>query len=173
MKNTRKRLQELYGSHTLPEKPLKKQRAAYSAQKRTAKQRGIEWHFTFEEWWSWWQIDNRWANRGIGRDKFCMARKGDTGPYSPENVYCATHSQNQADVPFERRSEYNREVARTRRNTSPLYNKGAGHPLSQPIETPEGRFGSASEAAAHFGITRQGVRYRVTAGWDGWRYIEA
>ena len=42
-----------------------------------------------------------------------------------------------------------------------------------PIETPAGRFANATEAAEHFGITRQGVRYRIKADWDGWRYVLA
>jgi hypothetical protein len=165
VKNTRKRLQDLYGSHTLPEHPLKKQRAAYSVQKRTAKQRGIEWKFTFKEWWAWWQVDNRWENRGRGRGCFVMARIGDQGPYSPDNVYCATAEQNVKDTPYEVRSATNKAGwARGRARNSPLFNKGAGHPVSIPIETPAGRFANATEAAEHFGITRQGVRYRIKAG---------
>lgn len=66
------RLQALYGKQ---EHPLKKQKAAFSIQKRNAKQRGIPFLFTFQEWWAWWQIDNRWENRGMGRDKFVMARR--------------------------------------------------------------------------------------------------
>jgi hypothetical protein len=171
VKNTRKRLQELYGPR--PEHPLKKQRAAYSIQKRSAKQRGIEWRFTFQEWWAWWQVDKRWANRGLGKGKFVMARTGDAGPYSPENVYCATFEQNSRDVSFETRSITNKAGwARGRARNSPLFNKGAGHPVSIPIETPAGRFANATEAAEHFGITRQGVRYRIKAGWQGWRYVE-
>jgi hypothetical protein len=69
-KNTRARLQALYGKQ---EHPLKKQKAAFSVQKRNAKKRGIPFLFTFQEWWAWWQIDNRWENRGMGRDKFVMA----------------------------------------------------------------------------------------------------
>jgi hypothetical protein len=171
VKNTRKRLQELYGPR--PKHPLKKQRAAYSVQKRTAKQRGIEWKFTFNEWWAWWQVGNRWEQRGHGLGKLQMARFGDEGSYSPENVYCATHEQNVKDTPKEKLSAANKAGwARGRAKNSPLFNKGAGHPVSIPIETPAGRFANATEAAEHFGITRQGVRYRIKAGWQGWRYVE-
>ena len=170
MKNSRKRLQELYGPRS--EHPLKKQRAAYSIQKRTAKQRGIEWKFTFDEWWAWWKTDDRWDNRGMGADKFVMARLGDEGPYSPENVYCTTHEQNGRDIPSELQSRSARSAWINRTANTPLMNKGAGHPCSIAIETPAGRFANATEAAEHFGITRQGVRYRITAGWDGWKYVE-
>jgi hypothetical protein len=166
VKNTRERLQELYGPR--PEHPLKKQRAAYSVQKRNAKQRGIEWKFTFKEWWAWWQVDDRWANRGMGNDKFVMARRGDTGPYSPENVYCATHKQNHADIRPGVMSENVRKGWQTK--PKPRRN-GAEHYKSMAIQTPAGVFVNAVKAAEHFGITRQGVRYRITAGWGGWRYV--
>jgi len=63
-----------------------------------ARIRGIEWQFTPETWWAWWQIDNRWERRGRGADKLCMARKGDEGPYSWDNVYCTTNAQNHRDI---------------------------------------------------------------------------
>jgi hypothetical protein len=81
-------------------------------------------------------------------------------------------SKNVKDTPYEVRSATNKAGwARGRARNSPLFNKGAGHPVSIPIETPAGRFANATEAAEHFGITRQGVRYRIKAGWDGWRYV--
>jgi hypothetical protein len=60
--------------------------------------RGIEWEFTIKDWWEWWQLDGRWENRGCGRDNYVMARFNDLGPYHPSNVYCATASQNGADL---------------------------------------------------------------------------
>lgn len=71
---------------------------AFDDHRRNAKKRGIEFLFTLPEWWAWWQIDGRWEQRGMGRDALVMARRGDAGPYSPENVYCATHSENGRDV---------------------------------------------------------------------------
>jgi hypothetical protein len=109
----------------------------------------------------------------MGADKFVMARKGDQGPYSPENVYCATHAQNVRDVGSERWSEINRISWYAGAKNSPIYQKGEKNPNSLPIETPAGRFANATEAAEHFGITRQGVRYRIKAGQDGWRYVLA
>jgi hypothetical protein len=99
---------------------------AFQVQRTNANRRGIQFLFTFEEWWAWWQIDNRWANRGMGSGKFVMARKGDTGPYSPDNVYCATHAQNVRDVPSERWSEINREAWHTSKKNGPVANSDAG-----------------------------------------------
>ena len=76
-----------------------RQRAAFEVQRRSAKRRGIPFLFSFEEWQAWWVEDGRWPERGRGRDKLCMARFGDAGPYSWDNVYCTTHAGNGLDVP--------------------------------------------------------------------------
>ncbi len=52
-------------------------------QKHNAKKRGIEWLFSFDTWWQMWKDKFNW--RGASKGKYCMARKGDEGPYSPEN----------------------------------------------------------------------------------------
>ena len=67
-------------------------------QKANAKARGIEWLMSFDEWWAWWQVDGRWARRGNKPDDFCMARKGDAGPYSLGNVFLATFRENCRDM---------------------------------------------------------------------------
>lgn len=66
----------------------------FCLQRGNAKMRGIEWRFTFDEWWAWWQIDNRWSRRGNKPEDLCMARKGDVGPYSLANVECLTFREN-------------------------------------------------------------------------------
>ena len=70
-------------------------RKQYSDQMFKAKQRGIDWHFTYDEWVKWWGDDI--TNRGIGSNDLQMCRKNDTGPYHPNNVYKATTKQNRAD----------------------------------------------------------------------------
>lgn len=62
----------------------------YSVQKRKARQRGIKWKLTFDEWLEIWIHSGKWEERGIGADGYCMCRYEDTGPYSVENVYIAT-----------------------------------------------------------------------------------
>jgi hypothetical protein len=165
VKDTRKRLQELYGKE---DHPLKRQRAAYSAQKRTAKQRGIEWKFTFAEWWAWWQIDNRWANRGMGGSKLVMARHGDAGPYNPENVYCATHSQNISDR--KGRGLWGRPVSSKAMEV--FKRRGAERHNSRPVITPAGTFASATLAAEHFGFSRQRAAQLAREGRNGWRWAD-
>ncbi|AAX63608.1 PHG31p119nc [Aeromonas phage 31] len=71
---------------------------AYSNQKRRALHRGIEWKFTFESWLSWWENTGRINDRGRNKGQYVMCRNNDTGPYSPDNVYCGTHSDNLRDT---------------------------------------------------------------------------
>lgn len=59
-------------------------RQKYGMQKTSAKNRNIEWQFTFDEWVLWWGADM--SNRGCRKGQLVMARLGDQGPYSPKNV---------------------------------------------------------------------------------------
>lgn len=59
-------------------------RRMYAVQKASAKQRGIDWLFTYETWLQAW--GEKINHRGVGHDRLCMQRFGDVGPYSPENV---------------------------------------------------------------------------------------
>ena len=72
---------------------------AYYTQKSNAKRRQIFWQFTRAEWFGWWEEmlgPNWFEKRGRRRKQFCMARKGDKGPYAPWNVECITNSENHA-----------------------------------------------------------------------------
>lgn len=70
----------------------------YSVQKRKAKQRKIAWDFSFDTWWIMWEP--YWENRGDSTGKYCMCRKEDTGPYSPENTYISLFENNTKEVYF-------------------------------------------------------------------------
>lgn len=64
---------------------IKTPRGKYSVQKRHAKQRGINWEFTFEDWWDMWQKSGKWDDRGVSTGQYCMCRFKDEGPYSSTN----------------------------------------------------------------------------------------
>jgi hypothetical protein len=70
--------------------------SAYLSQKRNAQKRGIGWKLNLESWWGIWLDSGHWTERGRGTG-YCMARWADEGPYSPENVYICTNSQNIKD----------------------------------------------------------------------------
>ncbi len=66
----------------------------YHAHKRNAKDRGIAFIFTFAEWIRIWIDSGHWAERGVGKGKYNMARFGDVGPYSVDNVRIIKHEEN-------------------------------------------------------------------------------
>jgi len=74
---------------------LAKQR--YTQQKCAADQRGIDWLYTFDTWWNQWIDSGHWEQRGNKNGQYCMARKGDVGPYSPDNVDIILAIQNSSD----------------------------------------------------------------------------
>jgi len=91
------------GSLPSPSKPSRSMREVFTAHKARAKQRGIPFLFDFVGWSEWWSEDGRWERRE--REHLCMGRKGDVGPYSSENVYCTTESQNARDYWQAQRAE--------------------------------------------------------------------
>lgn len=120
----------------------KKIKRAYDLHKSSAKQRGIEFNFTFERWLEWWQIDDRLSRRGTYKDCLVMGRYGDVGPYSFDNCYPTTKSEN-----------------------SRLGNTRA-------VTTPEGDFISIAEAARQYGLSKEGAQRRVRRNSYGWRYAD-
>lgn len=70
----------------------------YQQQMLQARQRGIPWEFTFDEWWSLWQESGKWEMRGKRAGQYVMARRGDIGPYSSANVYICTAEENHTEA---------------------------------------------------------------------------
>ena len=58
----------------------------FRAQRGKAKQRGIGWELTFEQWIGLWNESGKFALRGRRTGQFVMARNGDSGPYAVWNV---------------------------------------------------------------------------------------
>lgn len=69
-------------------------RRQYKNQKNTAKQRGIEWDITFEEWIAWWQGTGHYHERGCRAGQYVMGRIGDVGPYELSNIICLRIEEN-------------------------------------------------------------------------------
>jgi hypothetical protein len=75
-------------------------RTAYWNQRRMARCRRIGFKFTVQDWIVWWveQLGSNWFElRGRGAGKYCMARKGDKGPYERGNIKCITNRTNTAE----------------------------------------------------------------------------
>lgn len=145
-------------------------RKAFDRHQRNARARGIPFSFTFEEWWRWWQTDDRWSNRGRGAGQFVMARYGDTGPYAVDNVFCSDAVENSharaadpsvtAKQVSTMRASSNYQHLRDRMN----------HPCRKPVISPTGTFPSAALAAAAHGIHVSYAAKLAKSGTKGWRY---
>jgi hypothetical protein len=69
----------------------------YLEKKGDSYRRGIEWKLTYEEWYNWWLsngVDKEFDFTPMNKNKLCMCRYNDTGPYELTNIYCATNSEN-------------------------------------------------------------------------------
>jgi hypothetical protein len=68
---------------------------AFRAQRRTAQQRGIAWHFFFIDWITFWGEDIHRRGQSYAEGRYLvMCRYDDTGPYSKENCYIAPTWEN-------------------------------------------------------------------------------
>ncbi|MGH8029882.1 MAG: hypothetical protein ACREO3_08110 [Arenimonas sp.] len=77
--------------------------ALFLNQKRCAGFRQVPWELSFPQWVEIWHASGHLQERGRGRDKYVMARKGDHGPYAVDNVYIATAADNARDYQSRRR----------------------------------------------------------------------
>lgn len=153
-------------ANDLPEKAFQ----AYRSQVHAANRRGIAWQFTLEQWWLWWQAFDerhgciRWDRRGRRKNQLLMARFHDIGPYSPENVYCGTASDNARDMG--EHHDYSATWKEWHANNDCWLKgrRGEGHPKSRAVITEMGRFGSIALASEAAGITRAGGLNRVRSG---------
>ena len=82
----------------MPERQMFDLKTRFNKQKNTAGDRGIEWLLSFEQWLSIWVESGHLCERGLGKNRFVMARRGDVGPYSVSNVFICTHSENSRDA---------------------------------------------------------------------------
>lgn len=70
----------------------------FRQQRWRAGARGIDWQLTFEEWGAIWEASGVFHLRGKKAGQYVMARRGDVGPYSRDNVFICTHAQNVIDA---------------------------------------------------------------------------
>lgn len=66
----------------------------YNGHKSNAKRRGVDFRFTFEEWWEIWKP--HWKERGLGG--LVMCRHNDQGAYEVGNVRIDTCSNNMIEA---------------------------------------------------------------------------
>lgn len=100
-----------------------------------SKKRGIEFLFTFEEWWAIWEP--HWPRRGQGALDLCMCRKEDIGPYAVGNVRIATNKENQHERTLMARIRRTPTKFKTRRANIPLINNAVGWAMGSYEKTTE------------------------------------
>jgi hypothetical protein len=166
---------------------------AYAWHKKNAHRRGIEFLFTLEDWSRWWLDTGKWEQRGTGKDRYCMCRFGDTGPYAPWNVYCATNGKNLSDAHAgkPKSAEQRRKMSEANKGKRHPWASGAKNPMHLPetkakmsaaigggkhykarmVGTPHGIWTSATECAKAIGIPIQTVNWRCKHNKLGFAYL--
>lgn len=62
-----------------------------------ARQRGIPFLLTFEQWAEIWRLSGKWDQRGARKGQYVMARPGDRGAYEVGNVVICRAEENRAE----------------------------------------------------------------------------
>ena len=155
-------------------------------QRARARQRGIDWMLSFDQWYQWWQSTGHWEERGITSGKYVMSRFGDQGPYSLDNIFCQTRDDNCREANYKlkgrKRSEDFRKNLREKLSGVPkphqqgslnrFHNSNLTEELKQriqegrektkkPVITPYGRYPSITEAAQALNVDKATIGYRL------------
>lgn len=161
----------------------------YVQQMKTAEKRGIDWYFTFDSWYDLWIKSGHYEDMGNRKGQYCMARNGDTGPYSVSNVRITTVEDNHREAVKVTRQHTSIEN-QTRHYTHPkgksAWNKGksydatpamkqhldAVHTANQKkVSTPQGVFDSILDAATALGVHKENARRWAHNNQKGWSLL--
>jgi hypothetical protein len=100
-----------------------------------------------------------------------MGRKGDSGPYSPDNVECATKEQKQKAQSTALSSLSPEKRAEVFKKAGLLAHRGEKHWNARPVVTPLGTFVTVTAAAKAHGITQPHGSDLAREKRNGWRYL--
>lgn len=126
----------------LPVREIIRLREAYRVHKAGAKSRGIEFLLSYEDWLFVWVRSGKLRRRGNKSNQYVMARRGDAGPYSVDNVNIITQHENNS----------------------------AGH--SKSILVGGVYFDSIKRAAGYYGLPYARVKARLRKDWSVDRAFE-
>ncbi len=165
---------------TLAQIKLRKRRSSmhyrYLEHRNHARARGIAFLISEADWIAWWRTDDRWARRTRRSDGIVMSRPGDLGPYHVDNIRPLTRRENTQEA----MKGKPRPVIYVQRSVATRLARGsycdparrATCSLNRPIETPDGRFASATFASERYGISKATASRRAREGLFGWRYTD-
>lgn len=156
---------------------------AYIQQKSNAKQRGVEFNLTFDEWKQIWVGSGKWDQRGRGAEKYCMCRVGDSGAYAVGNVFIALGRQNvsEGNVGKTCSDEHRRKIAEANKGKLHPWSAGENNPMHRPevkakmsaaiggekhykqrgVITPQGYFVTSKAASEALGIPKPTIEWRA------------
>lgn len=77
-------------------------------QRANARNRGVSWELTWDEWRDWWLATGRVDERGRMRGQWVMGRPYDSGPYAIGNLMCLRAEDNVRQQNELRAGEYTR-----------------------------------------------------------------
>lgn len=152
-----------------------KYKQGYTRSKADAKRRGIEFHFTFEEWKQWWDETGKWELRGKTKGCYQMCRVNDEGPYKLGNVYCDTVEANSAlphagqQRPPEWKQKIQQQLASKPKSEQHRTSLAASK-LGKRYLTPAGVFATSKECEAATGVKAATAMWRCKNNWNGWGY---
>lgn len=141
--------------------PLYKQ--SYAKQKYNATQRNIPFELSFEQWLYIWLVSGKIKKRGIHGDEYCMARHGDKGAYSTDNVSIVPMWKNVRDG--------NLGQKKSREHRIKLQKVLEGIRKRIPVSVNGVVFDSLSECSSALGCCPQTIKKRCTsdkAKYSGW-----
>ena len=118
--------------------------------------RRIPFLLIFEEWYNWW-LSHGVNKETDTRPDLHMARIGDSGPYSLNNIYLATKSQNTKDS-FKNGCHVVKRI-----DYSGNYKK---------VKTPYGVFESRKHAAQFLKVKPESLNYRIKTYPYDYSYID-
>jgi hypothetical protein len=75
-------------------------------QRANAKNRGISWCLSFDQWRDWWLSTGHVDERGRERGQWVMGRPYDSGPYELGNLLCLRAEDNVSQQNELRAGEY-------------------------------------------------------------------
>lgn len=109
----------------------------FNSQRFAAKRRGIKWKLSYDEWINIWTRSKKLTKRGHRIGCYVMARFGDKGPYSVNNVEIISVTQNNHDAHQGKRNteQHNRNIAKavtsTWANMTPEQRAARGRSVSK------------------------------------------
>ncbi len=167
-------------------------RKLYTQQKSNAKQRGVDFKLTLEEWTDIWIASGKWDQRGRGADKYCMCRVGDQGCYEVGNVFIDLGKINVRDGNIGKpdSEETKRKKSEALKGMPHPWSVGSSNPMHRPevkakisaaigganhykaigVTTPQGYYPTAKAAAEALNIKRPTVEWRARNNKFGFSY---